>query len=135
MRARGMTVEEIAAELGCTRKVVWRALRKSADARTPSGPRCDWVASLPYRAKIILMREGYREVDQVRHAVNAGHLSPTVTHGLGPSTWKAICDWLDIDATERTLSPDLKPEDLEHARQTLERAGYRIIPPKNGLSR
>ena len=137
LRAQGMTIAAIAAKLRCDPKVVRRALRTSADSRTPPGAHGEWVAGLPYRAASILMREGYSDVDQVRHAINAGLLGPEVTHGLGEGTWKAICDWLGIDPTERTGSPAAKSEaeNLERARQMLERAGYRVIPPKDRLTR
>ena len=138
MRAQGMTTKAIAAELGCTLHVVRDALRRAADVRAPSGSQHgDWLATLPYRVARILMREGYKDVQQVRQAIDAGLLSPEVTHFLGPDAWKAICDWLGIDTPTRTTSPGAKPkpETLEHARRMLERAGYRVIAPKNGLKR
>jgi hypothetical protein len=132
-----MTIAAIAAKLGCDPKVVRRALRASADFRPPSEAHSAWVASLPYRVANILIREGYSNVDQVRHAINAGLLDPEVTHALGTGTWKVICDWLGIDPTERTRPSGAKPkpEDLEKARQMLERAGYRVLPPKDRLTR
>jgi hypothetical protein len=138
MRAQGMTIRDIAVKLGCSPQVVRDALRKAADVRTPSGSQHgDWLAPLPYRAANILMREGYKDVQEVRHAIDAGVLSPGVTHSLGPNAWKAICDWLGIDPPTRTRSPGAKPKpaNLEHARRMLERAGYRVIAPKNGLKR
>jgi len=137
MRARGMTIKAIAAELGCSLRAVREVLRTAADPRTPSGAHSDWFANLPYRAANILMREGYTNVDQVRRDISAGRFCPEVTPALGTDAWKAICDWLGIDPPKRTHSPGAKPkrESLEHARRMLERAGYRIIPPKDSLSR
>ena len=137
MRAQGMTITAIAAEFRCDPKIVRRALRAAADSRPPSGAHRAWVASLPYRAANILLREGYSNVDQVRDAIHAGRLGPEVTHALGTGTWKVICDWLGIDPNER-IEPSgakPKPEELERAREMLERAGYRVLPPKDRLTR
>jgi hypothetical protein len=130
-------MKAIAAELGCSLQVVRDALRPAADVRTQSDSHSDWLGSLPYRPANILIREGYKDVQQVRHAIDAGRLSPEVTHNLGPDAWKAICDWLGIDPPTRIRPPRPTPkrESLERARRMLERAGYRVIPPKNWLSR
>ena len=67
---------------------------------------------------------------EVGDAIEAGALSPWEIPGLGPKTISDLCDRCRAAIPMKAKAARI-PSDraIEHAKQTLERAGYVVLPP------
>lgn len=93
--------------------------------------RSGWCAGLSFQIARILMEAGYQSKPQARAAVMDGRLSPEATHGLGPSPYLKLCQWLGVEPQSS------KPTEGEVAAAValLERAGYEVkLTERNPIS-
>lgn len=92
LRARGMTVREVAIELGCSMHVAGTLLSRSNDQRIDTG-NAEWLNGLPHRTARALLALGFSTQQDVATALADGSINSDMP-GMGPKTVAAIEEWI-----------------------------------------
>lgn len=92
LRAKGLTVKEVARELKCSPYVAQTLLARAADARIDA-PTTAWLSGLPHRTARALLAHGYKDKQEVANDLISGQLTSDLP-GIGAKTLRALADWL-----------------------------------------
>ena len=130
LRAQGLTVPEIATQVGCSRHVVTSLLRRASDARL-SAENIDWMQGLPHRVMRTLIQHGYVNKAQVSAALENRELTEDLPD-VGEKMLASLSAWLGVPLPTRSANAKVvTAEVIARARRVLERAGYTVVPPSN----
>jgi len=128
LRAQGLTVPEIATQMGCSRHVVTSLLRRASDARL-SAENIEWMQGLPHRVMRTLIQHGYVNKAQVSAALESRELTADLPD-VGAKMLASLSTWLGVPVPPRAGNSKVPTaEAIARARRVLERAGYTVVPP------